>query len=224
MDFAKNLWTAYLDDQVIAVKQPITTVNSALNLRSIAVAWVLNDVSSPGDNFMIFDDYTVTAEAPLAPSIVGISASKTVTPGTNTYMAVLAGGSAPFSYQWKLNGKDIPGATNAFYSIPRVSVVDAGSYSVVVSNASDTATSGAIVLTVNAPPALLFAPLLSANGQFRFQLKGTSGQIYTIQISTNLSNWTQLFTVTNQTDEVQVIDSASTGATRRFYRALNGDQ
>jgi hypothetical protein len=63
MNFARNLWSASLNDVVAVHAQPMTTIGSALNLGDIAAVWSFRDPQAPGDNFMIFDEYTITAEA-----------------------------------------------------------------------------------------------------------------------------------------------------------------
>jgi hypothetical protein len=64
LNFARNLWSASMNDEVVVHTQPITTIGSALNLGDIAAVWSFRDPQSPGDNFMIFDEYTITAQAP----------------------------------------------------------------------------------------------------------------------------------------------------------------
>lgn len=64
MDFGRNQWMALLNDFVIANAQPITLTNSTpLNLGDIDAVWFINDPQAPGDNYMVFDNYKVTAEA-----------------------------------------------------------------------------------------------------------------------------------------------------------------
>lgn len=158
MDFSSNRWSAFLDEKVIASNLPITTSGAALNLRSVAVAWVQNSVLTPGDNFLVFDDFAVTAEGADKPSIIALSSSKSVNAGSRTSIAVIANGAAPFIYQWRFNGANIPGATNAILGFPGITVEQAGSYSVTVSNPSGSVTSGATVLTVNALPFITSNP------------------------------------------------------------------
>jgi hypothetical protein len=62
---------------------------------------------------------------------------------------VTATGTAPFTYQWRKDAIDIPGATSATYNITTVLVADAGSYDCVISNACGNATSSAAALAVN---------------------------------------------------------------------------
>lgn len=61
--------------------------------------------------------------------------------GSNTFQ-VSATGSKPLSYQWRLNGKDISGATNSALRISSASTNDLGTYSVLVSNVLGTRLSG----------------------------------------------------------------------------------
>ena len=69
------------------------------------------------------------------PSISAQPQSLTVTQGTDAPFAVTAAGTAPLSYQWLLNGAPISGATDSDYTVINAQSTNAGSYSVVVSNA-----------------------------------------------------------------------------------------
>jgi hypothetical protein len=80
MDFAHNTWTATLSGVLLATNQPLTTTNVPLTLGDIDAVWYVSNPNRPGDNFMIFDNYQVTAEAlPAAPAqlqALGMSASR----------------------------------------------------------------------------------------------------------------------------------------------------
>jgi len=58
------------------------------------------------------------------------------------------------------------------------------------------------------------------NGSPVFQLTGPVGFNYTVESSSNLSNWTAFATLVNTNGIVRFIDSTSTNATARFYRAV----
>jgi hypothetical protein len=62
MNFARNLWSASLNGSVIVNSKPITTRGAALNLADIDAVWSIHKPAAPGNNYMIFDDYIVTAE------------------------------------------------------------------------------------------------------------------------------------------------------------------
>jgi uncharacterized repeat protein (TIGR03803 family) len=83
------------------------------------------------------------------------------TAGNTTTLTVTVTGTGPFSYQWKINGVDIPGATSATLTLPNVTAGNAGNYTVIVSNLEGSATSNSVTLTVLLPPppaAPVFAP------------------------------------------------------------------
>jgi hypothetical protein len=84
-----------------------------------------------------------------APFIVNQPVGQTVIAGANVSFSVTAGGTPPLSYQWRLEGNALGGATNSALNLDNVQATDAGNYSVVVSNASGTVTSSNALLTVN---------------------------------------------------------------------------
>ena len=91
---------------------------------------------------------TVTA-APVAPSITGQPASKSVTVGQTATFAVSATGTATLAYQWKKNAAAVSGATSASYTTPAASASDNGAqFTVTVTNSAGSATSSAATLTV----------------------------------------------------------------------------
>ena len=72
--------------------------------------------------------------------------------GTDFALSVTASGVPAPSYQWRLDGVDIPGAVTATYTITAADAADAGSYTVVASNFSGSDTSDPAVVTVNPAP------------------------------------------------------------------------
>jgi hypothetical protein len=63
MNFASNRWSAALNGTLIVDQKPMTTKGSALNLGDVDAVWVQQVPGSPGDNFMVFDNYRITSEA-----------------------------------------------------------------------------------------------------------------------------------------------------------------
>ncbi len=67
------------------------------------------------------------------------------------------------TYQWRLNGSPIAGATSATYAIASASAADAGDYTVVVANSAGSVVSATATLAVAAPP-VSFANYISSRG------------------------------------------------------------
>ena len=74
---------------------------------------------------------------------------------------VVATGTPPLTYQWSLNGTDIPDGTNSTYTLPSVTVTNAGDYVCVVNNISDVPATSATI-TVNVIADLTSPTLVSA--------------------------------------------------------------
>jgi hypothetical protein len=64
LHFARNLWSASLNGALIVDSQPITTRGAKLDLNEIDAVWAIRQPGRPGDNFMVFDDYRLTALPP----------------------------------------------------------------------------------------------------------------------------------------------------------------
>jgi sugar lactone lactonase YvrE len=108
------------------------------------------EVINPGDAASGPFRFDVIAPA-VAPSIATQPQSRTVAPGFSVTFSVTANGTAPLSYQWRKDGGDLLGATNANYNIPDAQASLAGAYSVMVSNAVGKVVSADAVLTVIKP-------------------------------------------------------------------------
>jgi hypothetical protein len=92
---------------------------------------------------------------------ITISAQPTnqfVNPGDPALLSVVASGGA-LAYQWFYNQTNpIPDATNSTLLVASVQAVDLGSYSVLLSNAYQTATSAVAILAFAVPPAITSPP------------------------------------------------------------------
>jgi hypothetical protein len=71
MNFPQNSWSATFDGVVLVTNQPITTIRAPLNLGDVDAVWTVYDTNAPGDNYMLFDNYRITAEVipPPAPRL-----------------------------------------------------------------------------------------------------------------------------------------------------------
>ena len=94
---------------------------------------------------------TLTVQAP--PVITVQPTNQTVLPGASPVFSAAVVGSGPFGYLLYLAGTNlVQSGTNSGLALPGVSAINAGNYTVVVTNAWGGATSQVAVLTVMAPP------------------------------------------------------------------------
>lgn len=92
--------------------------------------------------------FTVTITPDVTPPGIASSPSnRTVYERGQTTFTVTATGTAPFTYQWSLDGNPIPAATSASYTINPVTPSSAGSYTCRVTNSAGFADTTAAVLT-----------------------------------------------------------------------------
>jgi hypothetical protein len=83
------------------------------------------------------------------PAIVAAPNGQTVSAGDHVVLSVTATGSPAPTFQWQKNGMNIAGATQATFELAAAGPTDAGTYSVVVSNAAGSITTVPVLLTVN---------------------------------------------------------------------------
>jgi hypothetical protein len=92
------------------------------------------------------------------PTITTQPQSQAVAKNDATSFSVVAGGTAPLSYQWNLNGTSLSGATSSTLTLAKVRSGNVGSYTVMVTNSAGSVTSAVAVLTMDAPPYILTQP------------------------------------------------------------------
>jgi hypothetical protein len=112
---------------------------------------------------------TITITLPTPVSITSQPVSGAVLAGTPFTFSVTAAGTAPLTYQWFKGGTAIAGATSSTLAIASTAGTDAGSYTVVASNLSSSATSIPAVLTVT-----VVAPAITTQPQSQTVTVGSS--------------------------------------------------
>lgn len=125
---------------------------------------------------------------PPPPAITQQPVSTNVIQGTPVTLTLLASGTPPLSYKWRLNGASIPSATSANFFINSTQQENAGDYTVVVSNPSGSVTSQVATLTVgqNQPDLVLnIGP--STNGVWLLNL-GTASPPVRVEFKRNLDD------------------------------------
>jgi hypothetical protein len=88
-----------------------------------------------------------------APYLVTAPTNQQVLQNTKVTFNVLALGAVPLVYQWLFNGANISGATNSSFTVTDVQSTRQGDYSVIVTNAYGSVTSGVAALNVIVPVA-----------------------------------------------------------------------
>ncbi|TAL00709.1 MAG: hypothetical protein EPO07_09355, partial [Verrucomicrobia bacterium] len=159
------------------------------------------------------------AETCLAPEITSAPDSQTVEAGSPVTLSVAANGTAPFTYQWKKNNADLPGANSSSYSIAAFSAGDAGAYSAVVSNACGFAETVSADLGLWPPnlPVLFDHNVL--DGSFNFLVNTRLGYDYAVEYKNDLNDatWTPLTTIPGSGGPELILDGDPLQA-QRFYR------
>jgi|GEM_PF-1440179 hypothetical protein len=123
----------------------LTLTNVQFNQAGNYAVLVTNAFGSvPSSNAVL----TVTATPP---TIQAQPTNQTVFVTRSVAFGVTATGSLPLSYQWKFNGTNFDGATNASLTLTNVQLSQAGTYSVQVTNAFGSIMSSNAILTVISP-------------------------------------------------------------------------
>ena len=97
--------------------------------------------------------------------------------GQQVNFNIQVSGPGPLSYQWKLDGTNVPIATNSSLVISNVQPIHGGEYTVVVSNLLETVTSMPAQLTVVVPPVITLQPqsaTVKAGSQLNLQVTARS--------------------------------------------------
>ncbi|MBI4658526.1 MAG: immunoglobulin domain-containing protein [Verrucomicrobia bacterium] len=132
----------------------------------------------------------------IGPTIISQPQSQMVTMGTTVTFTVKATGSPPLIYEWRKNVARIEGATNETLTFDNVQSSDAGSYSVLVSNAAGGVTSSNATLMLNVVSKLLgtFDPsrydtvLVTGNGIHAAEGRTSLAQAYAGRIFYSISS------------------------------------
>ena len=121
-------------------------------------------------------------------------------------------GTGPFTFQWFLNNAPIANATNATLVVPGFSSAFAGAYKVQVSNGAGSVTSQSV--PVGTADVAFFGGVAidgPANAKYRLEF---------LADVTNTNSWTAFTNIVHQGGRQFYIDTSSSGAQRRFFRAV----
>ncbi|MFM2082855.1 MAG: hypothetical protein RL380_1546, partial [Verrucomicrobiota bacterium] len=132
-----------------------------------------------------------------APVITSQPASRTNNAGTTASFSVAVTGTTPRTFQWSFNGTNLLNATNSSFSVGNVQQANVGNYSVTVSNALGSVTSGNARLTVvDIAPVITSQPASRTNNanstaSFSVSVTGTTPRTFQWRFNgTNIVNAT----------------------------------
>ncbi len=167
-------------------------------------------------------NWLITTYPATAPFVVAQPQNVSIAAGQNATLATVVGGSGPLYYQWYFNtNTPITGATNSVLTLVNVQSSSSGAYSVIITNNAGTATSTNALVSVTAPPASpqVSSPVFSG-GAFSLTINGNSGQPITVQVSTNLTDWDDLFTTNPVALPFTWTDPSANTFSQRYYRIV----
>jgi sugar lactone lactonase YvrE len=153
----------------------------------------------------------------IPPTIILQPQSQTNLAGTIATFTVVASGSSPLTYAWQYEGTNFLAGNNS-----SLLTSNAGTYFVTVSNVAGFMISSNATLTfTNLPPpqpGVFPSIVVQTNRTVQLGLSGTSGATYTLEVSTNLTTWTVLATVSLTNGAAQYFDYSASNSPIRFYR------
>jgi hypothetical protein len=154
-----------------------------------------------------------TLNVNVPPSITTQPASKTVSAGQTATFSVAATGTATLTYQWSKNGAAVTGATSASYTTPAATASDNGAlFTVTVTNAYGSVTSGSATLTVSSPPSITTQPAsqsVTAGQTATFSVVATGTGTLTYQWLKNGTNVTGATSASYTTPATSGADNGS---------------
>lgn len=184
---------------------------SYVDASAVSIRLLRSGVASPDGSH----NGQVIIESVVPPTIELQPVSRVVDWGATVEFSVKAASQESISYQWRLAGDSIPGATNSVYSIASVTPQHTGLYDVIVTTGSGSVNSATASLGVFA---IARVPVLV--------LSGPQGASYQIQSTTNLTAASSWNAVTNivlsvEKEFIYYVDYSTYRTTLpTYYRAI----
>ena len=147
-------------------------------------------------------------------TIIFMPASQAVTLAASLTLTVGVTGTGPFSYQWRLNGVDLPAAHASSLALPPFGPAQEGTWEVVVSNPTRSVTSAPATLLLSTP--VRFALVHSATNQFQSWLVGQPNINFIVESSDDLKTWAPVSTALPTNGLLKFQESMT--SSNRFYR------
>jgi hypothetical protein len=153
------------------------------------------------------------------PAIITQPKTQVVVAGSNATVLVVATGTAPLAYQWRLNGNALQGATGSSLVLSNFSGVQVGSYSAVVSNTAGVMISQSASLSLRLPAILRFSEVNMTGSNCWLKLSGETNTPFLVESSTNLVSWLPVTVLYTSNFTASFLDPQSSISGKRFYRS-----
>ena len=182
--------------------------------------WRYSPVSNPDNQISgnsVSDSVVLTISGGATPaSITQHPASVRRLPGTNAVFTVLAQGTQPITYHWRKDATPSALSSSATLTVSNLTVNDAGTYSVIVSNSAGTQTSSGAVLSIASRPVISPSKV---NSSIRLAFTGETGVTYRVETATNVTAtaWNTLTNLTPLADGPLAITNTP-ASSNLFYR------
>ncbi|MDB6123182.1 MAG: Conserved repeat domain protein [Pedosphaera sp.] len=135
-----------------ATNSTLTVTNAGAESVGYYRVVVSNFATALSQNALLSLDYP--------PAILVQPDSQTANLGASSItFSVFAAGTDPLFFQWRLNGVNVPDATNRFITLNNIQTSFAGNYSLLITNAFGSLVSSNAVLTVYTPPSITVPPV-----------------------------------------------------------------
>lgn len=171
-------------------------------------------------SFNIYEDYLgslINTTTPVGCPVISTQpTSQTSCEGQSVTLSVASSGNAPLTYQWRKDLINIPGATSSTLSFSAIDLLDAGSYTCVISNLCGSTTSSAAVVSINSTPEPPFTTNADRCGPGSVVLTATNGSDGNFRWYTQATGGTALAGAVNS-----VYTTPSLTATTIYYVALS---
>lgn len=218
--FASNITAVAAGySHVLYLSQDGSVVSRQVGINTNVINEWTNVVAvSGGDNFSL----ALIGDGP--PFITSPMINRTMNLGAKTFFCTAASGALPLSYQWRINGTNLPDATNVVLVLENLQLSQAGGYSVQVSNVFGVVTSPEAWLTVSSnvvSSKIIVGEKPGKTGRFDFSFPTQPGIQYLVEWrnqlpQTNNAPWETLSNLIGSGYVAPVFDPDATNFSRVY--------
>ena len=212
-------------DWVVDGVRIATISNATFNTNNVSIGFWDPFASLSSNNvinFGLVDNVRVEIPA-VAPIFTMQPVAQTVPLGAGVAFTAGTTGLPLPAYQWRFNGNNLSGETNSTFSITSVTVTNTGNYSVLVTNIVGSVVSTNALLALIPPSAAQFQSIsVQPDGTVQIGFTGNAVWNYTIETSTNLTDWSVLTNLTSADGNFIFTAGGTTNSPQQFFRARVG--